>query len=124
MLKSLILCLAALVGATAYSAEHTKDTDDTVKASIASHSAVLVDVRETDEWKAGHLKDAVHVPLSDIKAGKTAALPKGKTLYLHCQAGGRVLVAADMLKDAKFTDVRPLATGYPDLLKQGFPAAP
>ena len=40
---------------------------DTVKKSVADGKAVLVDVRETDEWKDGHLKDAKHLALSDLK---------------------------------------------------------
>lgn len=123
MLKFFVSTLFLLVTSEAFAAEHTKDTDATVKAGLSAQSAVLVDVREPDEWQAGHLKDAINVPLSVIKAGKTGELPKGKTIYLHCQSGRRVLVAADLLKEAKFADVRPLSAGYPDLVKLGFAAA-
>lgn len=118
------LSAVVVVSSPVFAASHTKDSDELVKTKIADQSAVLVDVREPNEWQAGHLRDAINVPLSDLKAGKTDALPTGKTIYLHCQSGRRVLVAADLLKDTKFTDVRPMAAGYPELLKKGFPPAP
>lgn len=118
-----ILTAFALLAActtTAMAAEHSKDGDAQIKAALADKSAVMIDVREIDEWNAGHLKDAINVPLSDIKAGKLSAVPKGKILYLHCKSGRRSLIAADLLKDAKFSDVRALADGYDALAKKGY----
>src|ERR1043166_2295098 len=91
-------CSAALAGA----AEHTKDSLDTVKKAVADGKAVLVDVREANEWNAGYLKDAKHVALSDLKAGVPAdklkaAIPAGKVVYLHCASARRCLAPADPL---------------------------
>ena len=46
-------------------------------------------------------------------------LPKDKVIYCHCRAGGRALLAADILKKLGY-DVRPMKEGYEDLLKAGF----
>jgi rhodanese-related sulfurtransferase len=107
------------------SAEHTRDSLETVKKAVADGKAVLVDVREADEWKGGHLKDARHLSLSDIRAGVPAdrlkrVAPPGTIVYLHCAAGGRRLKAADLLKGQGY-DLRPLKDGYESLLKAGFP---
>ena len=123
-LFSLCIGLSAVV---ALAAEHTKDTLDQVKKGLADGKAVLIDVREADEWKAGHLKDATLLPLSElpgaIKSGKVAKeYPKTKVIYAHCAAGGRCLQAAEELKKAGY-DVRPLSQGYDELLKNGFPKA-
>jgi phage shock protein E len=117
----------AMMGFRALAADHTKDTPAEVKQAVADGKAVLIDVREVDEWDDGHLKDAQHLALSDIKSGVTAErlkklIPTGKIVYLHCAAGGRCRKAADLLKAAGI-DSRPLKPGYDDLLKSGFDRA-
>lgn len=108
-------------------ADHTADTLDTVKQSVADKKAVIVDVREESEWKDGHLKGATLLPLSALKAGLSAEklkekLGDAKVLYLHCGSGKRCLTAADLLKKQGY-DVRPLKDGYADLVKAGFEKA-
>ncbi len=58
------------IGVTA--ADHTKDTLETVKKHIADEKAVLVDVRELNEWNAGHIAGAVFAPLSRLADNKEA----------------------------------------------------
>jgi phage shock protein E len=106
--------------------EHTQDSLDTVKQALATREAVIVDVREPDEWKKGHLADARLLPLSALEKGMSPeelarTLPKDKIIYCHCLAGGRCLEAASILAPLGY-DVRPLKPGYPDLVKAGFPA--
>ena len=108
-------------------AEHTKDALDDVKANLKAKKAVLLDVREKDEWDAGHLKVAEFVPLSLLKEGthpKDAVkeLKQETIIYCHCKAGKRALAAADLLKQKGY-DVRPLKQGYEELLKAGFDKA-
>lgn len=50
--------------------------------------AVLVDVREPDEWAAGHAESARHVPLADVPA-RLGELPQGAPLYVICRSGAR-----------------------------------
>jgi len=107
--------------------DHTKDTLNTVKKAVAEEKAVLIDVREKSEWDDGHLKDAKLLPLSILKAEPKAedvarVIPKDKIIYCHCGSGVRCLKAADALKKLGY-DVRPLKSGYADLLKAGFAPA-
>lgn len=108
-------------------ADHTTDSIEEVKKSVTERKAILVDVREATEWNDGHLKDAKHLALSDLKAGVApeklkALLPPGSVVYLHCASGRRCLTAADLLKKQGY-DVRPLKDGYESLLKAGFEKA-
>ena len=117
--------LLAAAGGTAR-AEHTKDSLDTVKKAVAEKKAILVDVREEEEWLAGHIAGARLVPLSTLEKGiapeeLARTLPKDTILYCHCLAGGRCLEAAAILAPLGY-DVRPLKPGYPDLVKAGFPS--
>ncbi|TNC27373.1 rhodanese-like domain-containing protein [Amycolatopsis alkalitolerans] len=51
----------------------------------------LVDVREHDEWAAGHAPGAVHIPLGELPARleELAELPDDQPLYIVCRTGGR-----------------------------------
>ncbi|MFF5701727.1 rhodanese-like domain-containing protein [Streptomyces sp. NPDC012794] len=60
-------------------------------ASVPADGFVL-DVREDDEWAAGHVEGALHVPMSDFVArfGEvTEAVADGRTAYVMCRVGGR-----------------------------------
>ncbi|MFK4224583.1 rhodanese-like domain-containing protein [Streptomyces sp. NPDC019890] len=60
-------------------------------AAVPADGLVL-DVREDDEWAAGHVKGALHVPMSDFVArfGEvTEALADGGRAYVMCRVGGR-----------------------------------
>lgn len=103
---------------------HTKDSLDTVKENLKGGKAVIVDVREVDEWKESHLAGAIHLPQSKLKVESELAelvkkLPKDKVIYTHCRAGRRSVVCGEILKKQGF-DVRPLKQGTEELLKAGF----
>jgi rhodanese-related sulfurtransferase len=108
--------------------EHTTDSLKTVQQRLVDNTAVLVDVREQNEWDQGHLEAAVLVPLSKLKEDSDSKdfveqlaqiLLPDKIIYCHCRSGGRVLVATPILQKMGY-DVRPLKAGYADLLKAGF----
>ena len=127
MLFGAAFVAVAAMTLTAFATDHTKDTPAEVKKAVADEKAVLIDVREADEWKDGHVQDAKHLALSDLKAGVPAEklkglFPAGKIVYLHCAAGARSLKAADLLKAAGY-ETRPLKPGYDDLVKAGFEKA-
>lgn len=116
-----------LCGASAGAAEPTKDSLQTVRQNLDGGKAVLIDVREPDEWDDGHLAAASLLPLSRIEKGVSAdqlgkIAPAGKIIYLHCAYGSRCLSAADELKRLG-RDIRPLKHGYDDLVKAGFKPA-
>ncbi|WP_143231200.1 rhodanese-like domain-containing protein [Actinosynnema sp. ALI-1.44] len=48
----------------------------------------LLDVREQDEWDAGHAPDALHLPMSEL-AGRLEELPNDQDVYVICRTGGR-----------------------------------
>ena len=56
-IRAAVFGLVASLSA-ARAAEHTKDTPQAVKEAVADGKAVLLDVREKDEWDAGHIKGA------------------------------------------------------------------
>src|ERR1044072_7233193 len=51
-------------------------------------NTVLLDVREQDEWDAGHAPNALHIPMSEL-AGRLAELPAEQEVLVICRSGGR-----------------------------------
>jgi rhodanese-related sulfurtransferase len=58
--------------------------------------AIVIDVRNPNEWVGGHVKGALHIPMDDILARAEAELPDDKDLLFICAAGVRSAVAAEM----------------------------
>ncbi|MFB9889484.1 rhodanese-like domain-containing protein [Planobispora takensis] len=58
--------------------------------------AFLLDVREDDEWHAGHAPEALHIPLGELQA-RVEELPKDAAVYVICRVGGRSAHAAAWL---------------------------
>src|SRR4029453_13550326 len=59
-----------------------------VPASELPQDAVVLDVREDDEWVHGHIEGATHIPMGDIPS-RLDDLPEGDPLYVTCRGGGR-----------------------------------
>lgn len=59
-------------------------------------SAVLLDVREDDEWQAGHAPGAVHIPMTTL-ADRLDEIPEADPLYVICRSGGRSARVAQYL---------------------------
>ncbi|MEE2030726.1 rhodanese-like domain-containing protein [Rhodococcus chondri] len=78
---------------------------DDVPADTAE--AVLLDVREDDEWALGHAPGALHIPLADIPA-RAEEIDMDAEVYVICRQGGRSLRAVEYLNrigyDAIFVD--------------------
>ena len=60
----------------------------TVQVETIPADAVLVDVREQDEWDAGHAEGALHIPIGDFIA-RLGEVPGDVPLYVVCRVGGR-----------------------------------
>jgi len=62
-------------------------------------NVVLLDVREDDEWAAGHAPDAVHIPMGEVPA-RLDELPAEGELLVTCKAGGRSARVVAFLQQA------------------------
>jgi rhodanese-related sulfurtransferase len=72
------------------------DSVPEVLAADLPAGVYLLDVREDDEWTAGHAPDAVHIRLADVPA-RSAELPRDRELYIICRSGRRSAYAAEGL---------------------------
>jgi rhodanese-related sulfurtransferase len=129
LINKLTLSAATLLSMAfaAHGTDLTKEPLSEVQKSLSENKAVLVDVREEDEWKEGHVEGAVFLPLSALKNGVDskkleAQIPKGKIIYTHCVVGKRAVAAGNILQKYGY-EVRALKQGYNELVAAGFKKA-
>ena len=80
------------------------DVHPEVMSASLPTGVFLLDVREDDEWAAGHAPDAVHVRLRDLGA-RTDEIPRDREVYVICRTGARSAYAAQALADAGWNAV-------------------
>ena len=97
----------------------TERVDST--GDVARSDVVYVDVRSDEEWAAGHVEGAVHIPHSEMEEryGELEQY-EGKELVVYCRSGRRAGIAKDVLEEAGFDNVTN-AGGLDDLQEQGVP---
>lgn len=62
----------------------------------------LLDVREADEWQAGHVAEAVHIPMGQLNA-RIDEIPRDQPIIAICRSGNRSGAVTDALNRAGFT---------------------
>ncbi len=67
-----------------------------VDAAAVPSDGYLLDVREADEWAAGHAEEAVHIPMGEIVA-RFAEVPADRRVHVVCRVGGRSAQVAQYL---------------------------
>lgn len=88
--------------------EMPKISTDELKEKLVNHDDLaLLDVREVDEYQAGHIKEAENVPLGTVQKYQG---DKTKPLYVICRSGRRSEQAAQLLS-LKGYDVKNVAGG-------------
>jgi rhodanese-related sulfurtransferase len=91
----------------------------TEAVGLLEQDALLLDVREDDEWQAGHAPQAVHVPMSELNR-RAAELPTDRTIVCVCHVGGRSAVVTDALNRSGWQAVN-LAGGMQAWQQAGLP---
>lgn len=75
--------------------------------------ASLIDVREDNEWEAGHARSATHIGRGVIERDIVGKFPdKNAELILYCGGGYRSAMAADNLQKMGYTNVLSMAGGW------------
>jgi rhodanese-related sulfurtransferase len=98
------------------------DIDGYKKMQAAGEPHVLVDVREDNEWAAGHAAGAVHLGKGIIERDIETHVPDRSTrLVLYCGGGFRSALAADNLQRMGYTDAISLDGGWKAWQQAGLP---
>src|SRR2546427_4195781 len=76
-------------------------------------SPVILDVREKDEWREGHLDGAVSLPRGFLEIKVESTVPdKNTPIIAYCAGGVRSMLAGKILKDMGYQNISSMAGGY------------
>ena len=112
-MKRIVLILLAfcllLAGCGNASAENSyrQITQEEAKEMMDTQDVIILDVREQDEFDAGHIPDAVLLPVGTItEATAAAVIPKKDSVVLvYCRSGNRSKTASAALADLGYTGI-------------------
>jgi rhodanese-related sulfurtransferase len=91
-------------------------------AKSQSGEAVIVDVREKDEWDEEHLPGAIHMSRGTIELDIEEKVPDTNAMIIcHCGGGGRSALAAESLQNMGYKNVRSMAGGFKAWKAAGLP---
>jgi rhodanese-related sulfurtransferase len=80
---------------------HTPQLSAPEAVALLEQGAVLLDVREADEWQAGHAPEAVHVPLGEL-ASQVSRIDRSQQIVIICRSGRRSDHATAALRNAGY----------------------
>jgi rhodanese-related sulfurtransferase len=93
-------------------------------AKSKNGEAVIVDVREKDEWDEDHIPDAIHMSRGTIELDVEEQVPDTNAMIIcHCGGGGRSALAAENLQKMGYKNVRSMAGGFKAWKAAGLPTA-
>lgn len=88
--------------------------------AMRAAGAFVVDVREPDEWAAGHIEGAKLISLGDL-ISRVSEVPKDRDVVVVCRSGNRSAQGRDILLGAGFTAVTSMAGGMSAWVAAGQP---
>ena len=115
-MKKLIILLLAVMMFTACGQDKEND-QGAVYVNITAEEAkeimdteegyVILDVREQDEYDAGHISGAILIPYTQIEAKANEMLPdKDQLILVYCRSGCRSKIAAEALAELGYTNIK------------------
>jgi rhodanese-related sulfurtransferase len=137
-LAALVLCLAVVAGACSSAAPASSPSAAAVNGSAGAQTALpvevttaealalreagafVLDVRQPDEWAAGHIPNATLIPLGDLPA-RLAEVPKDRQVVVVCHSGNRSAKGRDILLAAGYPAVTSMAGGMTGWTAAGYP---
>lgn len=94
------------------------EVDVATAATMRDAGAFVLDVRQPEEWVAGHIPGATLIPLGELSS-RTAEVPSDREVVVVCRSGNRSATGRDILRDAGFATVTSMAGGMNDWAAAG-----
>nr|WP_277345806.1 rhodanese-like domain-containing protein [Nocardioides sp. JQ2195] len=88
-------------------------------AAAHSQGAFVLDVRESDEFTAGHVPGATHIPMNDVPQ-RLDEVPTDREVYVICQSGGRSRAVVGLLRQRGITALN-VSAGTAGWVQRGWP---
>ena len=91
-------------------------------AKLNTGEAVIIDVRDKDEWDEGHIPGATHMSRGTIELDIEEKVPEPDAMVIcHCGGGGRSALAAESLQKMGYKNVCSMAGGLKAWKAAGLP---
>src|SRR6476646_5526895 len=101
-----------------------REVSATEASQAQAKGAVLIDVRESDEFENGHAQGAIHLSKGVVELGIEETVPNVSTpIILYCGGGSRSAISADNLQKMGYTNVVSLAGGFRAWKSEGLPTS-
>lgn len=98
-----IVNYAGYVGSNLLNGDFKQVNVDKVR-ELVENQEVIIDVRETYDYKKGHIKGAINIPLSQLR-DRINEIPRDKPVYIHCRSGHRSYNAVMALQNLGYQNV-------------------
>ncbi|HEU0208711.1 MAG TPA: rhodanese-like domain-containing protein [Candidatus Udaeobacter sp.] len=100
----------------------TEISPEDAAAKLASGEAIMVDVREQDEWNQERIPGANHLSRGTIEFDIEETVPDPNAMIIcHCGGGGRSALVAENLQKMGYKNVRSMAGGFKAWKAAGLP---
>ena len=95
--------------------QHIQEVPLAQAEEVIGKAQLLLDVREPDEYKNGHLPGAINIPrgLLEFRLSNDPALEdRGRRVVLYCKTSGRAALAAQSMREMGYLNVQSIAGGF------------
>ena len=90
------------------------------EAASLQQKVILLDVRSAEEWRAGHIKGAVHIPYDQVPDKISTIIPdRSVPIVIYCASGGRARYVIGAVRKLGYTAVPVMKGGYRQLVDSG-----
>jgi rhodanese-related sulfurtransferase len=115
-----VVSLVARFAGGASSGEYTREISPQDLNAMIGNGAMVVDVRQREEYAAGHIANSLSIPLDELDA-RLSTLPSDRTIITVCQTGVRSMQALYILQEAGFPQIASLQGGIDAWVSAGYP---
>ena len=92
-------------------AGYTHISMDVAEEYMKEEDTIILDVRTEEEYKYGHIENAMHIPIDELRENLNK-LPTDKKIYVYCHTGLRSYIATRILKGNGFDSVNIMGGFY------------
>ena len=116
----LIVACFILTVSAALAASPRLNTSVEAKQLIDKGAVFLLDVRTPEEYRQGHLRGAVLIPVDQVEK-RVGEIPRKRPVLVYCAVGSRSGAAAAFLSGKGYPDVITMSDGIVGWFRNGFP---
>ena len=101
-----------------FSIEKISSVEPNEFARCVSSGGAVIDVRKQSETEAGHVKNALNIPLADLEKN-ISLIPKNEPVYIHCAGGYRSMIASSLLQSRGYKNIINVHGGWNSIKEAG-----